>query len=347
MRVARSRKIDQGIVIGVVVAVIGHVALGGLLSLFEPELKRTPINPPMAVELIDESVVPPTAPKDEGAGAAAPAAASLVDPTPAPDPDPAPTQAPARTPESVPAPKLAPQQPAPEPKPVLTPKKPATIQHPIQHSIPKLTPKAAPRPIASVVNVVKPKRVQKVAQKGAGAAAAPKPLVPSKPVTAATSGTARSKGGRLGGLGGALAAQANQERGVGKPATKVATAGAPKLGPAKPPAAPAAPVRTKAQWEAKFIQDILAKIKPFWIAPTGADAELLKTQVEIKLNRDGTIASVRVIAQTGVTDSNQNLKGIHAERAIRAVRRAGSFTLPDELYDVWQTLGPITFDKRL
>ncbi|MFM7028586.1 MAG: TonB C-terminal domain-containing protein [Chakrabartia sp.] len=105
--------------------------------------------------------------------------------------------------------------------------------------------------------------------------------------------------------------------------------------------------RTAAQLEASFIQALFAQIKRYWRAPTGVDAELLKTNIVVTLKPDGTIGSITVVSQSGVTENNENLKALHAERAISAIRRAAPFPLPPEHYAIWQSLGPITFDKRL
>lgn len=93
---------------------------------------------------------------------------------------------------------------------------------------------------------------------------------------------------------------------------------------------------------------LLQQLRPFWqdAAPSGADVELLRTTVEIRLNRDGNIASVRVVETTGQTASNRNQVRLHQEAAVKAVRLAAPFVFPSEQYDAWQFLQP-TLDKRL
>lgn len=105
--------------------------------------------------------------------------------------------------------------------------------------------------------------------------------------------------------------------------------------------------QTAAQLEASFIQALFQRIKRYWRAPTGVDAELLKTNIVVTLKPDGTLGSVTIMSQSGVTENNENLKALHAERAVSAIRRAAPFELPPEHYAIWQSLGPITFDKRL
>lgn len=99
--------------------------------------------------------------------------------------------------------------------------------------------------------------------------------------------------------------------------------------------------------EASLAREVLRQLKPHWKAPTGADAEQLRTTLSISLTRDGQVASVRVIETTGVTDSNRGQVRLHQEAAVKAVRLAAPFVLPAELYDAWKVLEPVGFDKRL
>lgn len=99
--------------------------------------------------------------------------------------------------------------------------------------------------------------------------------------------------------------------------------------------------------EASLAREVLRQLKPHWRAPTGADAEQLRTTLSIRLARDGTLVDVRVIGTTGVTDSNRAQVRLHQEAATKAVRLAAPFVLPTELYDAWKVLEPVGFDKRL
>ena len=89
-------------------------------------------------------------------------------------------------------------------------------------------------------------------------------------------------------------------------------------------------------------------LRPHWSAPTGADADKLRTTVEARLNPDGTLAGPpRVVNQVGVTDSNRVQAELHKERAIKAVRLAAPFkSLPPKFYEGWKVIRP-TFDWRL
>jgi periplasmic protein TonB len=52
------------------------------------------------------------------------------------------------------------------------------------------------------------------------------------------------------------------------------------------------------------------------------------------------------VRQTGVTDANRAQLQRHREQAVRAVRLAAPFDLPEEYYAGWQVVTS-TFDKRL
>ncbi|APE28022.1 hypothetical protein [Aurantiacibacter gangjinensis] len=82
-------------------------------------------------------------------------------------------------------------------------------------------------------------------------------------------------------------------------------------------------------------------------APSGVDAELLVSTVRWRLNRDGTLrGSPSCSSQRGVNDSNRPQASIHCERAIRAVRRAAPFNLPEQFYSRWDDL-EWDFDRSL
>src|SRR3546814_19869042 len=62
------------------------------------------------------------------------------------------------------------------------------------------------------------------------------------------------------------------------------------------------------------------QLKPHWKPPSGADAELLKTQLSVHLNRDGSLQGrPEVLDTTGVTASNKAQVSLHKERAVQAV----------------------------
>ena len=105
--------------------------------------------------------------------------------------------------------------------------------------------------------------------------------------------------------------------------------GASTASQAKAPAAAFGPAEA-----ASLNAAIARQIRPHWSAPQGADAEELVTLVRFRLNQDGSLAGdPACVGQSGVTPSNAAQKLLHCERAIRAVRLAAPFDLPDQFYD--------------
>jgi outer membrane biosynthesis protein TonB len=109
-----------------------------------------------------------------------------------------------------------------------------------------------------------------------------------------------------------------------------------------PPAAKAGP-----QVQASLAAEVRRQLKPHWKAPTGADAELLRTELSIWLAANGSVTRVEVIRTTGQTASNRPQVKLHQEQAVRAVRLAAPFRLPAQHYENWKLLSPIGFDRRL
>lgn len=102
-----------------------------------------------------------------------------------------------------------------------------------------------------------------------------------------------------------------------------------------------------AEASASLRAEVRRQLKPHWKAPTGADAEKLRTELSISLARDGTVTDIEILRTTGQTESNRPQVRLHQEQAVRAVRLASPFRLPAEFYDAWKQLSPIGFDKRL
>jgi protein TonB len=98
---------------------------------------------------------------------------------------------------------------------------------------------------------------------------------------------------------------------------------------------------------ASLAQAISRQLKPHWAAPQGPDVEKLVTVVRFRLNRDGSLAgSPTLVSQSGVTPTNEAQKTRHFEQAVRAIRLAAPFDLPEEFYDRWKTV-TTNFDRRL
>jgi hypothetical protein len=84
---------------------------------------------------------------------------------------------------------------------------------------------------------------------------------------------------------------------------------------------------------------ITRQLKPYWRVPQGVDTEQLVTVLRFSLNRDGTLAGpVVVVRQEGVNEANRAQAPLHKENAIRAVKLAAPFPLPDTYYDSWKMI---------
>lgn len=93
--------------------------------------------------------------------------------------------------------------------------------------------------------------------------------------------------------------------------------------------------------------EIRRQIKPFWKAPTGADADLLRTTLSVRLARDGAlVGDPQLVSTTGQTASNRGQVRLHQEQALKAVRLAAPFRLPPDLYEGWKSLS-VTVDRKL
>lgn len=110
-------------------------------------------------------------------------------------------------------------------------------------------------------------------------------------------------------------------------------------------AAPAA--AASAEVKASLGRLVREQLRRHWDSPSGADAELLRTELSISLARDGSVTRVEVIRTSGQTPSNRPQVKLHQEQALRAVRLASPFKLPDQYYEAWKYLSPIGFDRRL
>ncbi len=217
-----------------------------------------------------------------------------------------------------PAPKLAeiegpvepeaPPPPAVEPVPVPQPPAPAPV------------PKAAPQPQP------KPVRPQPAPPK-AVAKPVPRKAAPKAPPVAQPKANSKSAARPTGRLKGIL--------------TGINDSDSPSRA-TTPPAKTAGPAV-----QASLAAEVRRQLKPHWKAPTGADVELLRTELSIRLSRDGKVTDVDVLRTTGQNESNRPQVKLHQEHAVRAVRLASPFRLPAEFYDTWKFMSPIGFDRRL
>jgi len=203
-------------------------------------------------------------------------------------------------------------QPQPEPKPAARPQ-PA----------PRATPAPAPTPRPSAQPTPAPRPTPRpAAQPSPRPAAQPTP----RPTPRATAQpTPRPTGGsRIG--SDFLEGQSSSDRGNARTAP-AATFGASE--------------------QASLASAISRQLRPHWNAPQGVDVEKLVTIVRFRLNADGSLnGEPRVVSQSGETASNASQKGRHAELAIRAVKLAAPFDLPQEFYQHWKSVDS-RFDRNL
>ncbi|WP_237714017.1 TonB C-terminal domain-containing protein [Novosphingobium sp. Rr 2-17] len=337
---------DEGI--GLVVAVALHVAV--VVALLVTPRKHDVVKPPQRIEVTisNEASLTSTAPNpgqaspDKGPeqGEPAPAAAPVPEVAPAP---PVPVE-PAPKPE--PAPRVIEKpQPRPEPKPVVKPQ-------PKPRPQPKPAPKAPPKPIEKAPP---PKPAPKAPAKPA-AKPAPKPAEKAPPHRQSAIDNIVSRRDSKPAKTAAKTAPPGRTASSGKATTPPRKAGSSSFDDAfkegtpgaKAPASTGTPASQIGASERSALNAAIGRqIKPHWQAPQGADAELLVTKVRFRLNRDGSLAgNPEVVSTTGQTDANQTQVKRHQEQAVRAVRLAAPFNLPDDLYEGWKVV-TTNFDRRL
>ena len=292
------------------VAVVGHVALFALLSLslFSARVPKPPVADTMDVQLV----------KDVGPTSAAPKVSQEA---------PAPSEAPEQgLPDDTTPP---PPAPAPEPKaqPKPTPPKPTPL---------KPEPKPEPKP-APVKPEPKPKPEKPRPEKPA-----PEKPAPEKPAKAAPekpSKAAPAKPSKATGLSSDFLKDLPQDKpGPAKPkGSRLGSDFLKGLSPDKSPGKASAPHASavSARSMSGLVGLIAARVKPCYNPPAGgADAGSITTTLSIRMNRDGTVASVTPGAQSGVNGSNSAYAKQMADAARRAVLRCSPITgLPPELYD--------------
>ncbi|MEJ7932894.1 cell envelope biogenesis protein TolA [Sphingobium sp. AN558] len=330
--------------IGLGVATAGHVLLFGLLSagLLTPSkpLKLNP--PPMEISLVDEVALKSAAPlvsNEPPPPSVAPEKGPTEDAKPAPEPEPTPepTPAPPKPIPPLPQPKprpAPPEKPAPKPAPQPKPSPP-------KKDVPKATPKPKPAPEKPAPAKARPSpdtapaaKAKPTRDKPKAAAAAPAAASKSA-AKAKTNAPARASG----------TGKADKPKGslLGKDFLKgIDTDSDAPRKPAPPPAAEMGPEQKSA-----LNAEIRRQLKPHWKAPTGADADSLRTILRVQLDKGGSLVGTpQVIDQTGITPSNKSQAGLHAEQAIKAVRLASPFKLPPQFYEQWKDL-KLGFDRRL
>jgi outer membrane biosynthesis protein TonB len=296
---------------GLAISVAGHAALLAVL-LLRPAADNVVVPPERVEVTISEDVGLKSMSPDPAARAAPDEAPDIGEAAPAPEPVPLPPP---------PAPRVIepPRPPAPRPVAKPLPKKPEPRKIEAKKPEPRKPP---PRPSSP-----KPSAIDRIAR------ASP---VTAKPATKTPSAkTAPSK-----------ATTPPKEPG-GTRFTDAFRQGTPG---ATSPAGTGAPAATIGPQQISALNAAIGRqLKPHWRgkAPEGAEAELLVTKVRFRLNRDGSLAGEpQVVATSGQTEANQPQVARHQEQAVRAVRLAAPFDLPEALYDGWKVV-TTNFDRRL
>lgn len=297
--------------IGLVVAVALHVLV--LVALVVRTDSPDVVKPPERIEVTISDEVGRTSTSPDPFSQAAPdRGPEQGEPAPdvaaPPPPEPAPAPLP---PEPRPR-DVAPPEPRPEPKPRPQPR-PTAKPRPAEKPAParKPQPRPTPRKPSAIDDIVSKPSTTKAAKPSKSATKATTP--PRKAGSSAFDDAFKS------GVPGAKSAS-----GSGAPAAAI--------GPKQVSALNAA---------------ISRQLKPHWQAPQGADAELLVTRVRFRLNPDGSLdGEPQVLSTSGQTPANQAQVSRHQEQAVRAVKLAAPFSLPEDLYAGWKVV-TTNFDRRL
>lgn len=92
---------------------------------------------------------------------------------------------------------------------------------------------------------------------------------------------------------------------------------------------------------------IVRQVRPHWRAPNATGVSDLVTTLSFQLARDGSlVGEPRVVSQEGRESVSGYVGDLHAEYAIRAVKLAGPFNLPEDQYETWKTVS-LRFDSKL
>lgn len=333
---------EEGLGLGIAVA--AHLAIVAVL-LLRPQSAPV-VTPPERIEVTisDEVALTSTSPQPDSQPAAD-EAPSLGEPQQQAEPE-------AGEPQPA-EPEWAPPEPAPPPPPVRKPE-PRPEPKPVPRPVPKPKPRPTPRPAAKPAPA-KPAPPKPAPPKPATKAPAPRPAARPAQRPPAKAAPAKAPAARTPARNGASASPPSKA-----PARTNAPAGGSRIGSdflegvsgAKPSARPAASAGTPAATigpavRASLGSAISRQLKPHWQVPQGAGAELLVTKVRFRLNRDGSLAGEpQVVSTTGQNETNAPQVKRHQELAVRAVRLAAPFKLPDEYYDGWKVV-TTNFDRRL
>lgn len=321
---------DRADGLGTGVAVVGHVALFGALSLgLAASIPPRPVPPPaMEVEFVDtvalEAVAAPSTEAIKQAEAPETGTPEDAMPQPAPVPEPLPL---APAPEPVAAPPVpAPPKP-PEPKSVVrAAPKPTPNKAPPKPTPPKPTP---PKPTPAKKVAAKPQKVAPAKPTPAKQTPAKKTAAKSTPAKVTKTASAKTATAQAGGAGTKTAARAPR---LGK--NFLAGLSDPSPGKADKPQAPVMSAKATADIGSAILRQVQPcanrQVKP------GPGAERIRVTIRLRLNKDGSLAArPQVTGQTGVDDENSRYAARVNDLAIATFASCAPLKgLPADLYDV-------------
>ncbi len=98
---------------------------------------------------------------------------------------------------------------------------------------------------------------------------------------------------------------------------------------------------------ANIADALKSQIYRCWSPPTGApDARDLVVDYALRLNQDGTVASLQMTPGTQVAAASNAYTRAASEAASRAIYQCQPYRLPLDRYNVWREINPLRFDPR-
>jgi hypothetical protein len=96
------------------------------------------------------------------------------------------------------------------------------------------------------------------------------------------------------------------------------------------------------------LADVLqSQIYRCWSPPVGApDADDLIVDYDLRLNPDGSVASLALLPGSARAASGNSYTRAAAEAASRAVYQCAPYRLPADRYSLWRDVNPLHFDPR-
>jgi hypothetical protein len=98
---------------------------------------------------------------------------------------------------------------------------------------------------------------------------------------------------------------------------------------------------------ANIADALKSQIYRCWSPPIGApDVRALIVDYALRLNRDGTVATLQLTPGSQVMAASNAYTRAAAEAASRAIYQCQPYRLPADRYNVWREINPLRFDPR-